>query len=67
MTLRGLLTPSSKQADITYLIFLDALWVPDTFMENSKEEFKHEVTVPNRAFRVSPNGDIYYSQRYTQE
>ena len=43
------------------------IWVPDTFMKNSKEEFKHVVTVPNRFFRVYLDGIIFYSQRYIAE
>ena len=45
------------------IAFLDMIWVPDTYIENSKEEFKHVVTVPNRSFRVSPDGSIFHSQR----
>ncbi|KAK2168694.1 hypothetical protein LSH36_15g19065, partial [Paralvinella palmiformis] len=50
--------------DITlnYNMF-DLLWVPDLYVKNEKKATFHEVTVPNRLLKLSPNGQIYYSQR----
>lgn len=51
--------------DITlnYNMF-DLLWVPDLYVKNEKKATFHEVTVPNRLLKLSPNGQIYYSQRF---
>ncbi|CAH1256288.1 GABRB1 [Branchiostoma lanceolatum] len=36
------------------------LWLPDTFISNSKESFLHKVTVDNRLIQLYPNGTILY-------
>ncbi len=42
----------------------DSLWVPDLFVTNMKRGAFQTVTVPNRLLRLSPDGTVYYSQRY---
>uniref|UniRef100_A0A5K3F8G5 Ig-like domain-containing protein n=1 Tax=Mesocestoides corti TaxID=53468 RepID=A0A5K3F8G5_MESCO len=43
------------------------IWLPDLFFRNGKEGFLYRMTVPNHMIRVSPNGDIYYSQKITMK
>ena len=45
--------------------FLDRIWRPDTFIVNGKDSYLHKMTVPNRFIRISPKGQIAYSQRLT--
>ncbi|CAH1264589.1 GABRB3 [Branchiostoma lanceolatum] len=44
---------------------VEKLWVPDTFLVNSKSSFLHRVTVDNRLIRIEPNGNILYGMRIT--
>ncbi|XP_074651549.1 glycine receptor subunit alpha-2-like [Tubulanus polymorphus] len=39
------------------------IWVPDVYFRNAKQAKMHEITVPNKLLRVSPEGDIVFSQR----
>eukprot|EP00058_Branchiostoma_floridae_P022711 XP_002608201.1 hypothetical protein BRAFLDRAFT_90359 [Branchiostoma floridae] len=39
------------------------LWVPDTFLENSKSSYLHTVTVDNALIRLFPDGSILYGMR----
>ncbi|ESN99917.1 hypothetical protein HELRODRAFT_83631, partial [Helobdella robusta] len=41
----------------------DRLWTPDVFVRNLKAGVFHQITVPNRLIRISPDGTILYSQR----
>ncbi|CAH1257386.1 GABRB1 [Branchiostoma lanceolatum] len=41
------------------------LWVPDTFLENSKSSYLHTVTVDNALIRLFPDGSILYGMRIT--
>ena len=43
--------------------FLSEFWIPDTFIENSKETVEHTVTQPNRGLFVYSNGIMMYSIR----
>lgn len=43
----------------------DRLWTPDVFVRNLKSGIFHDITVPNRLIRVSPDGTVLYSQRLT--
>lgn len=43
----------------------DRLWTPDVFVRNLKAGVFHQITVPNRLIRLSPDGTILYSQRLT--
>lgn len=45
--------------------FLAKIWVPDTYVVNGKKSYLHKITVPNRFVRISPNGQVSYSQRLT--
>uniref|UniRef100_A0A8C5RQE9 Gamma-aminobutyric acid receptor subunit pi n=1 Tax=Laticauda laticaudata TaxID=8630 RepID=A0A8C5RQE9_LATLA len=41
------------------------LWVPDTYIVESKRSFLHEVTVENRLIRLFSNGTVLYALRIT--
>uniref|UniRef100_A0A8D0HBN1 Gamma-aminobutyric acid receptor subunit pi n=1 Tax=Sphenodon punctatus TaxID=8508 RepID=A0A8D0HBN1_SPHPU len=43
---------------------VEMLWVPDTFIVDSKKSFLHDITVENRLIRIYPNGTVLYSIRY---
>ncbi|NXC03883.1 GBRP protein, partial [Orthonyx spaldingii] len=44
---------------------VEMLWVPDTFIVDSKRSFLHDVTVENRLIRIYPNGTVLYAIRIT--
>uniref|UniRef100_A0A8C3Y6H2 Gamma-aminobutyric acid receptor subunit pi n=1 Tax=Catharus ustulatus TaxID=91951 RepID=A0A8C3Y6H2_CATUS len=44
---------------------VEMLWVPDTFIVDSKKSFLHDVTVENRLIRIYPNGTVLYAIRVT--
>ncbi|XP_063302263.1 gamma-aminobutyric acid receptor subunit pi [Pelobates fuscus] len=41
------------------------LWVPDTYIVDSKKSFLHDVTVQNRLVRLFSNGTVLYAIRIT--
>ncbi|CAH2276693.1 gamma-aminobutyric acid receptor subunit pi [Pelobates cultripes] len=41
------------------------LWVPDTYIVDSKKSFLHDVTVQNRLVRLFSNGTVLYALRIT--
>ncbi|KAG8579235.1 hypothetical protein GDO81_010770 [Engystomops pustulosus] len=41
------------------------LWVPDTYIVDSKRSFLHDVTVDNRLVRLYSNGTVLYAIRIT--
>lgn len=43
---------------------VEMLWVPDTFIVDSKKSFLHDITVENRLIRIYPNGTVLYAIRY---
>ncbi|KAK2163161.1 hypothetical protein LSH36_84g02004 [Paralvinella palmiformis] len=43
----------------------DNLWKPDTFFLNGRTSYLHTVTSSNKLFRITPSGNILYSQRLT--
>ena len=43
--------------------FGKSIWMPDTFLRNSKEANFHEVMKANNYIRISPDGDVTYSER----
>ena len=45
--------------------FLNKIWKPDTFFVNGKKSKMHKITVPNKFLRITPNGQVSYSQRLT--
>ncbi|XP_013401390.1 glycine receptor subunit alpha-1-like [Lingula anatina] len=42
---------------------LKDIWVPDLFFANEKHAWRHDITTPNVLVRISPSGDVLYSQR----
>lgn len=42
---------------------VELLWVPDTFIVDSKKSFLHDITVENRLIRIFPNGTVLYALR----
>ncbi|NXD67845.1 GBRP protein, partial [Eolophus roseicapillus] len=42
---------------------VEMLWVPDTFIVDSKKSFLHDITVENRLIRIYPNGTVLYALR----
>ncbi|XP_064017706.1 gamma-aminobutyric acid receptor subunit pi isoform X2 [Pogoniulus pusillus] len=44
---------------------VELLWVPDTYIVESKRSFLHDVTVGNRLIRLFSNGTILYALRIT--
>lgn len=43
---------------------VELLWVPDTYIVESKRSFLHDVTVGNRLIRLFSNGTVLYALRY---
>lgn len=43
---------------------VEFLWVPDTYIVESKTSFLHKVTVGNRLIRLFSNGTVLYALRY---
>ncbi|XP_075065901.1 gamma-aminobutyric acid receptor subunit pi [Mixophyes fleayi] len=41
------------------------LWVPDTYIVDSKKSFLHDITVENRLIRLFSNGTVLYAIRIT--
>ncbi|XP_058852166.1 gamma-aminobutyric acid receptor subunit pi isoform X1 [Acipenser ruthenus] len=44
---------------------VELLWVPDTFIVDSKKSFLHDITVENRLIRIFSNGTVLYALRIT--
>ncbi|XP_041442081.1 gamma-aminobutyric acid receptor subunit pi [Xenopus laevis] len=44
---------------------VESLWVPDTYIVDSKKSFLHDVTVENRLVRLFANGTVLYAIRIT--
>nr|XP_006002506.1 PREDICTED: gamma-aminobutyric acid receptor subunit pi [Latimeria chalumnae] len=44
---------------------VELLWVPDTFIVDSKKSFLHDITVENRLIRIFANGTVLYAIRIT--
>lgn len=40
------------------------VWTPDTFFRNGKKSVAHNMTAPNKLFRIMKNGTILYTMRY---
>ena len=43
---------------------INEVWIPSTYFVKSKHAFRHHITKDNVLLRISPNGDIFFSQRY---
>ncbi|XP_007253692.1 gamma-aminobutyric acid receptor subunit alpha-6a [Astyanax mexicanus] len=44
---------------------LDKIWTPDTFFRNAKKSLAHNMTSPNKMFRIMQNGTVFYTMRLT--
>uniref|UniRef100_H3C5A5 Gamma-aminobutyric acid type A receptor subunit alpha6a n=1 Tax=Tetraodon nigroviridis TaxID=99883 RepID=H3C5A5_TETNG len=44
---------------------VDKIWIPDTFFRNSKKSISHNMTTPNKLFRIMKNGTVLYTMRLT--
>eukprot|EP00066_Takifugu_rubripes_P006003 XP_003970484.1 PREDICTED: gamma-aminobutyric acid receptor subunit alpha-6 [Takifugu rubripes] len=44
---------------------VDKIWTPDTFFRNSKKSISHNMTTPNKLFRIMKNGTVFYTMRLT--
>ncbi|CAB1337657.1 unnamed protein product, partial [Coregonus sp. 'balchen'] len=40
---------------------VDKIWTPDTFFRNSRNSIAHNMTTPNKLFRIMQNGTILYT------
>lgn len=43
---------------------VEKIWVPDTFFRNSKKSISHNMTTPNKLFRIMQNGTVLYTMRW---
>ncbi|XP_038651913.1 gamma-aminobutyric acid receptor subunit alpha-6-like isoform X2 [Scyliorhinus canicula] len=46
-------------------LMVSKIWTPDTFFRNGKMSIAHNMTTPNRLFRIMQNGTILYTMRLT--
>uniref|UniRef100_A0A8C6V6V5 Gamma-aminobutyric acid (GABA) A receptor, alpha 6a n=1 Tax=Neogobius melanostomus TaxID=47308 RepID=A0A8C6V6V5_9GOBI len=46
-------------------LMVDKIWTPDTFFRNSKRSISHNMTTPNKLFRIMQNGTVLYTMRLT--
>ncbi|XP_010895526.2 gamma-aminobutyric acid receptor subunit alpha-6a [Esox lucius] len=44
---------------------VDRIWTPDTFFRNSRKSTVHNMTTPNKLFRIMQNGTVLYTMRLT--
>lgn len=44
-------------------LMVDKIWTPDTFFRNSKKSISHNMTTPNKLFRIMQNGTVLYTMR----
>lgn len=42
---------------------VEKIWIPDTFFRNSKKSISHNMTTPNKLFRIMKNGTVLYTMR----
>lgn len=45
-------------------LMVSKVWTPDTFFRNGKKSVAHNMTAPNKLFRIMRNGTILYTMRY---
>jgi len=45
--------------------FVDKIWYPDLFFSNEKRGELHTITQPNRYIRITKEGEVLLSQRFT--
>uniref|UniRef100_A0A4W5KK92 Neurotransmitter-gated ion-channel ligand-binding domain-containing protein n=1 Tax=Hucho hucho TaxID=62062 RepID=A0A4W5KK92_9TELE len=58
-----LLFPGNESVSVDGRL-VSLLWIPDTFIPDSKRSFLHDVTVENRLIRIFSNGTVLYALRY---
>lgn len=46
-------------------LMVTKVWTPDTFFRNGKKSVAHNMTAPNKLFRIMKNGTILYTMRYS--
>ncbi|KAJ8336287.1 hypothetical protein SKAU_G00396300 [Synaphobranchus kaupii] len=46
-------------------LMVTKVWTPDTFFRNGKKSVAHNMTAPNKLFRIMRNGTILYTMRLT--
>uniref|UniRef100_A0A3P8WC52 Gamma-aminobutyric acid type A receptor subunit alpha6a n=1 Tax=Cynoglossus semilaevis TaxID=244447 RepID=A0A3P8WC52_CYNSE len=46
-------------------LMVEKIWTPDTFFRNSKKSISHNMTTPNKLFRIMQNGTVLYTMRLT--
>ncbi|XP_029703280.1 gamma-aminobutyric acid receptor subunit alpha-4 isoform X4 [Takifugu rubripes] len=46
-------------------LMVTKVWTPDTFFRNGKKSVAHNMTAPNKLFRIMKNGTILYTMRLT--
>ncbi|XP_016119238.1 gamma-aminobutyric acid receptor subunit alpha-6-like [Sinocyclocheilus grahami] len=44
---------------------VDKIWTPDTFFRNARTSLAHNMTSPNKLFRIMQNGTVFYTMRLT--
>lgn len=44
---------------------VEKIWIPDTFFRNSKKSISHNMTTPNKLFRIMKNGTVLYTMRWS--
>ncbi|XP_056295415.1 gamma-aminobutyric acid receptor subunit pi [Pseudoliparis swirei] len=59
-----LVFPGNKSVSVDGRL-VSLLWIPDTFIPDSKRSFLHDVTVENRLIRIFSNGTVLYALRIT--
>uniref|UniRef100_A0A3Q0SBE2 Gamma-aminobutyric acid type A receptor subunit pi n=1 Tax=Amphilophus citrinellus TaxID=61819 RepID=A0A3Q0SBE2_AMPCI len=59
-----LMFPGSESVSVDGRL-VSLLWIPDTFIPDSKRSFLHDVTVENRLIRIFSNGTVLYALRIT--
>ncbi|XP_072562667.1 gamma-aminobutyric acid receptor subunit alpha-6 isoform X4 [Paramormyrops kingsleyae] len=46
-------------------LMVSKIWTPDTFFRNGKRSISHNMTTPNKLFRIMQNGTVLYTMRLT--
>uniref|UniRef100_A0A4W4EIF4 Gamma-aminobutyric acid (GABA) A receptor, alpha 6b n=1 Tax=Electrophorus electricus TaxID=8005 RepID=A0A4W4EIF4_ELEEL len=46
-------------------LMVTKIWTPDTFFRNGKRSIAHNMTTPNKLFRIMQNGTVLYTMRLT--
>ncbi|KAL4631218.1 gamma-aminobutyric acid receptor subunit alpha-6-like [Arapaima gigas] len=46
-------------------LMVNKIWTPDTFFRNGKKSIAHNMTSPNKMFRLMKNGTVLYTMRLT--